>query len=64
MTERLLTTAEVARLIGRPIRTVNRMAERGDILAVQQLPGETGARLYRQADIDAYLSGSRPQGAA
>ncbi len=64
MTEPLLSTAEVAQILGRPVRTINRMVERGELVTVQQLPGRTGARLFRRADIDAYLAGAEPQDAA
>lgn len=58
MNERLLSTAEVAQQLRRPVRTVNRMVARGELITAQKLPGTTGANLFRQADVDAYLAGS------
>jgi excisionase family DNA binding protein len=49
----LLTTAQVAELLGIPVRTLNRMAERGDLKPALTLAGDRGARLYRRADIEA-----------
>jgi len=49
----LITTAEAASILGRPIATVNRWALSGRLVPVTQLPGRTGARLYRRADVEA-----------
>lgn len=46
----LLTTAEIARITGRPVGTVNRWASQGKLVA-QKLPGRTGSRLYRRSDL-------------
>ena len=54
MTESLLTTSEVAVMLGVTARTVFRMAERGD-LPVAQRVGTRGDRLFRRADVVSYL---------
>lgn len=42
----LLTTAEVAELLGKRVRTVQRMVAKGQLIAAQKLPGPTGAYLF------------------
>lgn len=57
MADDLITTAEVADLVRRSVATVNRWAaERRDDRPqpALTLPGETGARLYRRSDVEAY----------
>ncbi|MHB1433417.1 MAG: helix-turn-helix domain-containing protein [Streptosporangiaceae bacterium] len=46
MTQILLTSGQVARLLGRSPRTIARMAERGDLEYVQKLPGANGGYLF------------------
>lgn len=46
-----LTTREVAKLLDKPIYTVNRWAKAGKLRAIK-LPGHTGARLYRRSDVE------------
>jgi excisionase family DNA binding protein len=53
MTERrqLLTSPQVATMLGKSIRTVQRMAEAGELPAMK-LPGETGAYVYDPTEIE------------
>lgn len=48
----LLTTAEVADLLGRTIATVNRQAASGVLPVAHKLPTRTGANLFRREDIE------------
>lgn len=50
---RLVTTTQAAQILGKPIGTVNRWALTGRLVPAAQLPGRTGARLYRRADVEA-----------
>lgn len=57
MTDDLIATADVAKLLGYTVATINRWAADGTPGKPQpalKLPGETGARLYRRADVEAY----------
>lgn len=56
----LLPTQEVARLFGKGVATINRWATEGHLSAAVQLPGRTGARLYRRADVEALLAQDAP----
>lgn len=49
----LVTTAQAAEILGKPIGTVNRWVIEGRLPTAAQLPGRTGARLYRRADVEA-----------
>lgn len=49
----LLTTAQVAKALGKSVRTIHRMADSGQLRAVAKLPGETGAYLFHRADVEA-----------
>ena len=51
----LIGTAEAAELLGKPITTINRMALNGRLPVAVQMPGRTGARLYRRADVLALI---------
>ena len=48
----LLTTAQVANLLGKSVRTVNRMAEAGNLPPAIKVPGKTGAYLFHRADAE------------
>lgn len=50
----LLTSAQVAQLLGVSIRTVHRAADYGQLPVAQRLPGPNGALLYRTEDVEAY----------
>jgi DNA-binding transcriptional MerR regulator len=52
----LLTTAQVARLLGKTVKTINIWAAEGRIPVALKLPGPKGANLYRRADVDALLT--------
>ncbi len=51
---RMLSAAQVAEMLGKSLRTVQRMAEAGDLPA-EKMPGQTGAWLFDAATID-YLT--------
>lgn len=55
----LLTTAQVATILERPIATVNRWAVEGKLPVAHKLPGRTGANLYRRDDVDALVERRR-----
>lgn len=57
MTEvrRLLSAAQVARMLGKGIRTIHRMAEDGRLPYVSKLEGETGAYVF-DADVIEHLA--------
>ncbi len=49
----LLTSFEAGLILGKSARTIQRMADRGEIAVAQKLPGPNGAFLFRQSDVDA-----------
>lgn len=49
----LISTAEVAALLGKSIRTVHRMAAAGEIPATKLGPG-TASWVFEKADIEQY----------
>jgi hypothetical protein len=46
-----LTTAQVAKLAGVPVRKVHRMVGSGKLRPAQKLPGGTGAYLFRPSEV-------------
>lgn len=58
ITDDLLTTAEAALILGKPIGTVNRWAKEGKLREAAKLPGRTGSRLYRRSDVEALVEGA------
>lgn len=57
MSDDLIPTATVAALLNKSVATINRWAAEGREDTPQPaltLPGDTGARLYRRADVEAY----------
>lgn len=57
MSDDLIGTAEAADILGRTVATLNRWAadKRADTpKPAVELPGKTGARLYRRGDVEAY----------
>jgi hypothetical protein len=54
----LLTSTQVGALIGKSGRTVQRMADNGDLPYAHKLPGPNGAYLFIEADVLA--ASSRP----
>jgi excisionase family DNA binding protein len=51
-TERLLTTAQVATMLGKSTRTVQRMADTGELPFVQKLTGSRGAYVFDPAVVE------------
>jgi excisionase family DNA binding protein len=49
----LLSTAEVAQLLGCRVNTVNRWVRIGRLTPAVSLAGRTGARLFRRTDVEA-----------
>ena len=49
----LLSTAEVAALLGRRVGTINRWVRIGKLSPVVAMAGRTGARLFDRADVEA-----------
>lgn len=54
----LLTTAQVADILGKSVPTVNRWAVEGVLTPVQKLPGRTGAYLFDRAEIERVAAGT------
>jgi hypothetical protein len=52
----LLTSTQVGQLIGKSGRTVQRMADKGEIAPAQKLPGPNGAYLFRRAEVARFLA--------
>ena len=48
----LLNTKQVAEILEKSIRTVNRMAEGGDLPYIAKMPGPTGAYLFDRSEIE------------
>jgi len=49
----LLTSAQVADILGKSVRTIHRLAESGDLAPALKVPGKTGAFLFDPADVEA-----------
>ncbi len=56
----IITTTEVAKLLGIDPRTVQRKAISGELPTVSKLPGETGAYLFDRDTVRSLLSPSTP----
>ena len=52
----LITSPEAAQILGKSIRTIQRLAELGELPYAQKLPGPNGAYLFRRSDIEALAS--------
>lgn len=61
--QELITTTEVAKLLNRDARTVQRQATSGELPFVSKLPGTTGAFLFDRADIAALIPANTTEGA-
>ena len=48
----LITSAKAAIILGKSVSTIRRMAENGELKAVQKLPPPNGAWLFRRAYIE------------
>lgn len=55
----LVGAAEAARIIGVNRATVSKLAVSGELPTAVELPGKTGARLFRLDDIEAYRNRRR-----
>lgn len=51
--EKLITAKEAARILRKTPRTVSRWADAGKLEHAHKLPGNTGARLFKLADVEA-----------
>lgn len=49
----LLTTAQVARILGVSVATVNRWADSGELPTAFKAPGLRGARLFHTTEVEA-----------
>lgn len=52
----LISAAEVAGLLRKDTRTVQRMAEHGQLPVAGKLPGRTGAYLFDAEDVAAHIA--------
>ncbi len=51
--DELLTSPQAGLILGCSARTVQRMADAGDLSFAQKLPGPNGAYLFRSSDVEA-----------
>lgn len=49
--DELISTAEVAEILGVDVATVNRRAQRGEIPTFVKSPGLRGARFFKRSDV-------------
>jgi excisionase family DNA binding protein len=54
--DELLTSPQAGAVLGKSGRTIQRMADAGELPVAQKLPGPNGAYLFRRADLEAYLA--------
>lgn len=50
--DELLTSPQAGAILNRSARTVQRLADSGDLPVAQKLPGPNGAYLFRRADVE------------
>ena len=50
--DELITPAQAVPILGQSLRTVQRLAETGELPVVQKLPGPNGAYLLRRKDVE------------
>jgi excisionase family DNA binding protein len=62
--DELLTTGDVAKMIGRSARTVSRLVKDGDIPYAERLNAANGIYLIRRSAVIAYLARTQKQEAA
>lgn len=60
----LKTSAQAARKLGVTVRYVSTLVARGKLEPAAKLPGETGAYLFADAELDRYLDARAPKSAA
>lgn len=53
-----MATTEVAAVLGRSVRTVQRMAKRGELPYEEKLPGLTAGYLFSRSVVELYLRSS------
>lgn len=63
MSDDLIPTKAVAEHLGTTVATVNRWAAEGRITPALEMPGKTGARLFRLDEVKAQLAASAAQDA-
>lgn len=49
----LVTTQQAAEIVGKHIRTIHRFVADGTLVPAVKVPGQTGAYLFRRADVTA-----------
>ena len=49
----LVTSSQAAEMLGKSVRTINRMAVAGTLPPAMKVPGATGHYLFRRADVEA-----------
>lgn len=54
VTKQLLTSTQVAALLGKSSRTITRMADAGTLPTAGKLPGPNGAYLFDRDDIEPF----------
>lgn len=59
--DELLTTGDVARMIGKSARTVSRLVKDGTIPYAERLSAANGIYLIRRSDVIDYLSQQREE---
>lgn len=52
----LITSPEAGQILGKSARTIQRMADAGDLPVAQKLPGPNGAYLFVRSDIEALMA--------
>ncbi len=59
--DELMTTTEAGVILGKSPRTVQRMAESGELAYARKLPGPNGAYLFTRSVIEQAAADARPQ---
>ncbi len=62
--DELLTTGDVAKMIGRSARTVSRLVKDGEIPYAERLNAANGIYLIRRSDVVAYMSRQQQEATA
>lgn len=60
----LLTSSQAGHILNLSARTIQRMADAGEIPLVQKLPGRNGARLFSRVDIERIAAARSEQAAS
>ncbi|MGH3735855.1 MAG: helix-turn-helix transcriptional regulator [Micromonosporaceae bacterium] len=63
-TDQLLTTVQVAALLGLHLRKVQRLAEAGELPVAQKLPGPYGRYMFYAKDVELWLYRQRAEATA